>query len=169
MSGAYEKAAAMVGEESPLEVCKDEVTRAMIRHWCEAMEDANPLYGDAAYAGKSRYGGIIAPPQMVQAFSTPPLWPKKEGRPDPFAKAVAIMREGGYFGIVATTTTQEYHRPMRPGDHLRFQVKLAGVSPEKTTRIGTGHFLTAEYTYLNQSQELVCAQSFTVLTFKPAG
>jgi len=58
---------------------------------------------------------------------------------------------------------------MRPGDQLSFKVKLAAVSPEKTTRVGTGHFLTAEYTYVNQSDEMVCLQSFTVLTFKPAG
>jgi len=169
MSEIVEKVQAMVGEESELQVCKDKVNRAMIRHWCEAMEDGNPLYTDEAYATGSRYGGIIAPPQMVQAFSTPPLWPRKEGAPDPFAKAVKMMNEAGYFGIVATTTSQDYRQPMRPGDQLSFKVKLAAVSPEKTTRVGTGHFLTAEYTYVNQSDEMVCLQSFTVLTFKPAG
>ncbi len=104
---------------------------------------------------------------MVQAFSTPALWPKREGKPDPFATAVKRMGDAGYFGIVATTTTQEYLQPMRPGDQLRFKVKLASVSPEKTTRIGTGHFVTAEYTYINQKDGVVCVQSFTVLTFKP--
>jgi acyl dehydratase len=167
MSGAFKELQAMVGQESELQLCKDDVNKAMIRHWCEAMEDGNPLYTDEEYAKQSKYGGIIAPPQMVQAFSTPPLWPKKEGEPDPFAKAVKRMADAGYFGIVATTTTQEYFVPMRPGDHLRFKVKLAAVSPEKTTRIGTGHFVTAEYTYVNQKDEVVCVQSFTVLTFKP--
>ena len=168
MSEIVEKVQAMVGRESDLQVCKDEVDKAMIRHWCEAMEDGNPLYTDEAYAKESRYDGIIAPPQMVQAFSTPALWPKKEGKPDPFAQAVKMMGEAGYFGIVATTTSQEYMNPMRPGDQLSFKVKLAAVSPEKTTRIGTGHFVKAEYTYMNQNQDVVCLQSFTVLTFKPA-
>ena len=167
MSGVFEELQAMVGQESELQLCKDEVNKAMIRHWCEAMEDGNPVYTDEEVAKQSKYGGIIAPPQMVQAFSTPPLWPKKEREPDPFAKAVRMMADAGYFGIVATTTTQEYFVPMRPGDHLRFKVKLAAVSPEKTTRIGTGHFVTAEYTYVNQKDEVVCVQSFTVLTFKP--
>lgn len=166
MNEACERVSAMVGEESEPEVCKDDVNQAMIRHWCEAMEDGNPLYTDREYASKSRYGGIIAPPQMVQAFSTPPLWPKRQTRPDPFAKAVQMMRDAGYLGIVATASTQEYFRPMRPGDQLSFRVKLANVSAEKSTRIGTGHFLTAEYTYLNQSREIVCLQTFTVLTFR---
>jgi acyl dehydratase len=167
MSGVFEELQTLIGKESKLEVCKDEVNKAMIRHWCEAMEDGNPLYTDEEYAKKSKYKGIIAPPQMVQAFSTPPLWPKREKGPDPFAKAVHMVKEGGYFGIVATTTTQEYFLPMRPGDQLSFKVKLADVSPEKVTRIGTGHFITAEYTYINQKEEVVCVQSFTILTFKP--
>ena len=167
MNDAYEQLQTMVGTESELQICKDDVNKAMIRHWCEAMEDGNPLYTDEAYAEQSKFGGIIAPPQMVQAFSTPPLWPKREGKQDPFAQAVKMMGHAGYFGIVATTTTQEYSAPMRPGDQLRFKVKLASVSPEKTTRIGTGHFVTAEYTYMNQKEELVCVQSFTVLTFRP--
>ena len=40
-----------------------------IRHWCEVMRDANPLYTDEEYASKSRYGGIVAPPTMVQTWS----------------------------------------------------------------------------------------------------
>ena len=168
MSQVIEEVQALVGEESDIQVCKDDVNKSMIRHWCEAMEDGNPLYTDEEYAKQSKYGGIIAPPQMVQAFSTPALWPKKESKPDPFARAVKMMTEAGYFGIVATTTSQEYFQPMRPGDQLSFKVKLASMSPEKTTRMGTGHFLTAEYTYLNQKDEVVCIQPFTVLTFKPA-
>lgn len=167
MSNVYEEVLAMVGKESALQVCKDEINKAMIRHWCEAMEDGNPLYTDEGYARKSPYCGIIAPPQMVQAFSTPPLWPRRDENPDPLAKAVKMMRDAGYFGVVATATSQEYFQPMRPGDQLSFKVKLVSLSPEKTTRIGTGHFTTTEYTYTNQKGELVCVQSFTVLLFKP--
>ena len=163
----YEKLQAMVGEEAGPFKAPNEVNEAMIRHWCEAMEDGNPLYTDEEYAGKSRYGGVIAPPQMVQAFCMPPLWPRKE-LPDPQARAVKMMDEAGYYGVVATTTSQEYFRPMRPGDWLSYKLKLVTVSPEKTTRLGTGHFITSEYTYANQRDEVVCVQPFTVLKFKPA-
>ncbi len=113
----YEKLKAMVGEEAGPFEATDEVNRAMIRHWCEAMEDGNPLYSDEEYAKKSKYGGIIAPPQMAQVFCMAPLWPKKE-LTDPQAKAVRMMDEAGYFGVVATTTSQEYFRPLRLGDRL---------------------------------------------------
>jgi acyl dehydratase len=165
--GVYEKLQAMVGEEAGPFEATNEVNRAMIRHWCEAMEDANPLYNDEKYARNTRYGGIIAPSQMVQAYCMPPLWPKRV-MPDPQAKAVRMMDEAGYSGVVATTTSQEYFRPMRLGDRLSYKIKFISVSPEKTTRLGTGHFLTSEYTYINQKGEMVCLQSFTILKFKPA-
>jgi len=104
---------------------------------------------------------------MVQAYCIPPLWPKRV-LPDPQAKAVRMMDEAGYAGVVATTTSQEYFKPMRPGDRLSYKLKFVSVSPEKTTRLGTGHFLTSEYTYTNQKGEVVCVQSFTILKFKPA-
>ena len=84
MSGVVEEVQAMVGQESERKPGNDEVNRAMIRHWCEAMEDGNPLYTDPEYAKNSKYGGIIAPPQMVQAYCVPPLWPRQEEGPDPF-------------------------------------------------------------------------------------
>lgn len=166
-NNVYEKLQAMVGEVAGPFKSSDEVNRAMIRHWCEAMEDGNPLYQDEKYAKSSEYGGIIAPPQMAQVFCMPPLWPKRE-MTDPQAKAVQMMDEAGYFGVVATTTSQEYFRPLRLGDRLSYTIKLSNVSPGKKTRLGTGHFITSEYTYKNQDGDVVCIQPFTILKFKPA-
>ena len=162
----YTKLQAMVGEEAGPFEAVDEVNRAMIRHWCEAMEDENPVYSDEEYAKNSEYGGIIAPPQMAQVFCMPPLWPRRE-MADPQGKAVKMMDDAGYSGVVATTTTQEYFRPLRLGDRLSYTLKLTSVSPEKKTRLGTGHFITSEYTYRNQDGEVVCIQPFTVLKFIP--
>ncbi len=168
MSQVYEKALALVGEEAEPNQGLDEVNKAMIRHWCEAMEDGNPLYTDEDYAAQSEYGGIIAPPQMVMSYCMVPLWPKSEGAPDPFGTAVKLMNEAGYFGIVATKTFYEFLKPMHPGDRLSIKISLASVSSEKKTRLGKGHFLTAEHIFTNQRSETVCVQSFTVFTFKPA-
>ena len=46
-----------------------EVTRDAIRHWAWAIGDRNPLYLDEAYAKATSYGGLIAPPSMLYAFS----------------------------------------------------------------------------------------------------
>ena len=167
MTQIYEDVLAMVGQEADPRPGPDEVNRAMIRHWCEAMEDGNPLYTDEAYAEKSEYGSIIAPPQMVMSYCMNPLWPESKEAPDPLAKAVGMMKEAGYFGIVATTTSFEFFKPMVPGDRISIRIKLDSITPEKKTRLGTGHFLTAAYTYINQKGETVCNQSFTILMFNP--
>src|ERR1043166_8258103 len=46
-----------------------EVTRDSIRHWAHATGDRNPLYLDENYARASRFGGLIAPPCQLYAFS----------------------------------------------------------------------------------------------------
>ena len=41
----------------------------MIRHWCDAMGDRNPVYTDAEAAANSVHKGIVAPPTMLQAWT----------------------------------------------------------------------------------------------------
>jgi len=41
----------------------------MIRHWCDAVGDGNPVYTDREFAAKSVHGGIVAPPTMLQAWT----------------------------------------------------------------------------------------------------
>ena len=55
------------------QVAPDEVNVAMIRHWCEAMGDRNPVYLDANAAACSVHGGLVAPPAMLQAWVMRPL------------------------------------------------------------------------------------------------
>jgi uncharacterized protein len=166
-SAVYEEVSAMVGQEAPISEGIDEVNAAMIRHWCEAMEDGNPLYTDKVYAEEGEYGTLIAPPQMVMSFCMAPIWPPQEEVPNPFNKAVEKMADAGLFGVVATKTSYEFFAPMKVGDRISIIRKLASVSPEKKTRVGTGHFVTAEQVYSNQNNETVAVQMFTVLTFKP--
>ncbi len=168
MSQIYDQLLSMVGRESTPRFGLDEVNKPMIRHWCEAMEDGNPLYTDADYAAQSEYGGIIAPPQMVMSYTMPPLWPKPETKPDPFARAIGMLQQAGYFGIIATTTSYEFFKPLKIGDRISIRTRLADVSEEKTTRLGIGYFITAQQTFENDGGEIVCIQMFTVLVFKPA-
>jgi acyl dehydratase len=162
----YNTLLSMLGEKTGPYPANDKVDEAMIRHWCEAMEDDNPLYTDEEYARKSKYGGIIAPPQMVQAYCVPRLWPPQEGPPDILRKLSNMTDDAGYAAVVATTTSHEYFAPLRPGDKINYTLKFITVSPEKKTRLGKGYFLTVVYTYSNQKNEVVCKQPFTIFKFK---
>jgi acyl dehydratase len=158
---------AMEGTESKPRTGNDSVNEAMIRHWCEAMQDSNPLYSNKDFAESHGYRGIVAPPTMVQAYCTPPLWPKAETPPDPIFEAVRKCTENGYSASLGISITYEFLYPLHPGDQVVCTIRLVSVSPRKTTRVGTGYFLTSQYAYRNQTGLAICNQSLTVFQYEP--
>ena len=48
----------------------EEATRLAIAKFVDGIGDPNPLWRDSEYAKRTRYGGIIAPPQWVWAVFT---------------------------------------------------------------------------------------------------
>ncbi len=50
---------------APARTAPDAVNLPMIRRWCEAMGERNPLYLDEGFAQTTEYGGIVAPPAML--------------------------------------------------------------------------------------------------------
>src|SRR5437899_472161 len=62
--------------ESKPEAAPLEVNEYLIRHWCETLEDANPLYLDAAYARSQGFRSVIAPlGSIMTTFSMQFRWP----------------------------------------------------------------------------------------------
>jgi len=139
-------------------VGKDPVNEPMIRHWCEAMGDAHPAY---------RGPDAVAPPTMLQAWTMGGL----SGHPDrsgAYEEMSALLDEAGYTSIVATDCEQEYLRPLRPGDEITFANVIESVSPRKTTKLGTGHFITTRMD-VRVGGELAGTHRFRVLKYAPAG
>lgn len=181
MSAAvYEEVKALIGKEGPPVTGPDEVSKQMIRHWCEAVEDANPLYTDEEYAGKSKYRGIISPPAMVETWTHAPVWPDgqemhyrhpervpKKELVDPVEECFNKLGEAGFFGAVDIDSTMEFVLPLFLGDVVTRRSELVSVTEEKKTRLGRGHFMSFAFHYSNQKSELVCNQTMTVFRFKP--
>src|ERR1035437_10665321 len=65
----YSRVEKFAGASSEWPDGHDEVAESDIRHWCESFRCTNPVYTDEAAAKKSKYGGIIAPPEMAQTWS----------------------------------------------------------------------------------------------------
>jgi len=175
----FDELSILVGGESPTYEGPVNVCKQMIRHWCEAMEDANPVYTNEEYASTTKFRGIIAPPTMIQAWCFPPLWPDGQELQwrDPVSFAskqplalhqVALERlaKADFTGVFATRTVMEFMQPLRIGDRLSLVVKLIDVTPERDTRVGSGHFVTFMNSYTNQRGELVGTQSFTIFAFR---
>ncbi|MEU7020711.1 bifunctional MaoC family dehydratase N-terminal/OB-fold nucleic acid binding domain-containing protein [Streptomyces sp. NPDC046203] len=147
---------------------KDPVNEPMIRHWCEAMGDTHPAY---------RGPGAVAPPTMLQAWTMGGLsgHGDEDGHgdgsgdgPGAYEELSALLDAAGYTSIVATDCEQEYLRPLRPGDTIVCDSVIESVSPRKTTRLGTGHFITTRMNVRTGGGELAGTHRFRVLKYAPA-
>ncbi|MEU7602366.1 OB-fold domain-containing protein [Streptomyces sp. NPDC040724] len=136
---------------------KDPVNEPMIRHWCEAMGDANP-----AYTGPD----AIAPPTMLQAWTMGGLSGHSD-RSSAYDELFALLDGAGFTSVVATDCEQEYLRPLRPGDAITFDAVIESVSPRKTTKLGTGHFVTTRMD-VQADGELAGTHRFRILKYAPA-
>ena len=146
---------------------RDAVNVSMIRHWCDAMEDANPNYVDPAYAATGPHAGLVAPPTMLNAWTMIGHIPRVLDPNDPQGGANAKLDAAGYIGVVATNSEHVYKRYLRPGDLLTCVQRLVEVSAEKQTGLGIGHFITTETEYYDQAGEHVGSMFFRILKFRP--
>lgn len=150
---------------------QDPVNVPMIRHWVEAMEDANPVYLDDEAAKATGRPGVVAPASMVQAWTMRGY--AATVRPDANASTgmdelTELLAEGGYTSVVATDSDFEFHRELVPGDHVSVSEVVESISPEKKTGLGAGRFITTVRTYRDSGGEVVAVQRWRLLRFKPA-
>ncbi|MEU5773281.1 bifunctional MaoC family dehydratase N-terminal/OB-fold nucleic acid binding domain-containing protein [Streptomyces venezuelae] len=136
---------------------KDPVNAPMIRHWCEAMGDTNP-----AYAGAD----LVAPATMLQVWTMGGL-SGHDGRSSAYDALFALLDGAGYTSVVATDCEQEYVRALRPGDEITFDAVIESVSERKTTKLGTGHFVTTRMD-IHAGGVLAGTHRFRILKYAPA-
>ena len=152
----------------------DPVNVPMIRHWVDALDDQNPVYLDEEAARAGRFGGVVAPPAMLQAWTMPR--PKIEGiaerggapgemNPD---GPIPTLDRAGFVGTLATNSELEFDRYLRPGDRLRTTSELESISQRKKTGLGEGYFITWITRYYDQDDEQVGRQLFRILKFDPS-
>lgn len=168
--GAFlEKIRAFVGRSAgPQTTAPDAVNEAMIRHWCEALGDANPVYTEEKFASWSVHGGLVAPPTMLQVWTMrgmkPPASPSPENAQ---SELIALLDDAGFTSIVATNCEQNYERYLRPGDVIVANAVIDEVSDEKRTGLGVGHFFSTVTTYCDQTGAVVGRMMQRYLKFRP--
>ncbi|MFN8643543.1 MAG: MaoC family dehydratase N-terminal domain-containing protein [Candidatus Binatia bacterium] len=164
---------ALVGHPfGPPAVAPDAVNQPMIRHWATALEDHNPVYTDPDFARRSRFGGIVAPPLMLQTWIMPT--PKitgiaeRGGSPTEGARnPLTPLDEAGFIATLATNSEFEIERYLHLGETITSTMVIESVSDLKQTRLGPGHFVTWVTTYRDERGEVVGRQMFRILKFKP--
>ncbi|HIF98953.1 MAG TPA: hypothetical protein EYQ54_18350 [Myxococcales bacterium] len=158
----------------PPTTAPEAVNVPMIRHWVDALDDRNPVYLDDEVASATRFGGVVAPPAMLQAWSMPR--PRIEGiaerggAPDEMKSenVVTALDEAGYVGTLATNSELEFFRYLRPGDLLHTTNSLESISARKKTGLGLGYFVTWITTFRTADDEDVGRQLFRIFKFDPS-
>jgi uncharacterized protein len=156
-------------------VAPDPVNLPMIRHWAAAFDDRNPVYTDPDEAEASRFGGIVAPPFMLQTWTmpTPTIAGLRERGGSPTVSEgtspLAALDEAGYVGTLATNSEYEIVRYLHLGETVSSSTVMESISEEKQTRLGPGRFVTWLTTYVDDAGDVVGRQRFRILKFKTGG
>jgi uncharacterized OB-fold protein/acyl dehydratase len=166
-AGFLEELRSEIGVEGKPQVARDPVNQPMIRHWCDAMEDRNPVYVDPEFAAKSIHGEIVAPPTMLNAWTMAGNVPRPSGPESPHGRVLSRLDEAGFTSVVATNSGHEYPRYPRLGERLAGVQSITDVSEEKRTALGAGHFVTTLTEYRNQHGDILGRMKFRILKFKP--
>ena len=117
----------------------EQATRDAIRHYCQGIGDANPLYWELSYGQKTRYGSIIAPPCFLYSV----YW--------------CSGRTGGLPGVHGfhAGNDWEWYRPIYLDDRISVQEQFTGLE-EKSSEFA-GHILIQSSVthYYNQRGEVL--------------
>ena len=119
-----------------------EITSELIRDYCAAVGETNPLYTDESAARAAGYAGVVAPPILCT------LLIRGRSMPDINLKFGRIRMHAGQ--------RVEPLVPIVAGDVLTASSHLKEVYP-KTGRSGTMVFIVWETTFTNQRAEKVAA------------
>ncbi|MFI6531951.1 MaoC family dehydratase N-terminal domain-containing protein [Nonomuraea sp. NPDC050547] len=132
----------------------EELGRAAIRYFAQAVGDANPLYTDDAYAREHGYDGVIAPPTLI--FETNQF----TGLPRDADGYCGHTWDLGFPGtrLVRGGNTYELHQPVRPADVITVTWRLGDVV-RKAGKI----FVTSTAIYTNQHADLLAVNEETLI------
>lgn len=126
-----------------------DIERGAIRRFAEAVGDENPLFNNDRDARKTRFGGMIAPPTFCRSLMA--------AVPD------VKLDMPGFRGLDGGSEW-EYLEPIRPGDRITVQSKIADIR-ESAGRLGPMVFMTTETTYTNQHGQICAIQRATGIRY----
>ncbi|MFQ6017350.1 MAG: MaoC family dehydratase [Kiloniellaceae bacterium] len=136
------------------EAWNHDVTADSIRHFVYGTDDDNPLWRDAAYAARTRWGRPIAPP----AYLVSVLYPILHGAPMK-APLASLIGGVGY----------EWFKPILIGDRLHARAEQKDFYEKRSKEGRRLNFVISEITYLNQDDEVVAKATGTLIMATQVG
>jgi acyl dehydratase len=129
------------------------VEAGMLRLFCQAIGETNPIYLDAAAARQAGYRAIPAPPTYASVLAN--LAP-------PRMDLVLGVLGGDLGRMLHGEQGFIQHKPIFVGDRIRLRQRIADIYDKKG---GALEFVTLETSVINQDDEL-CATMRTVAVLR---
>jgi len=150
-----------VGKRVGPYIAWNSVSRTQVWQWCQAMGDNNPEYlgNDAA----------IAPPTMLQSWTFRDVnghYAPGSTEQNTYA-VLGELDQLGFFGSVAVSYDQHYHRYPKEGDRIHSFSTITDMTELKQTGLGTGCFVTETAEYFDQDDQLIGTALITYLKYAP--
>jgi uncharacterized protein len=161
--GTYEDAVRMVGTRTEPRYAGTAVSAARIQHFAAMVRDRNPSYWDEDFA-RQQWGGLIAPPALLMGWLIPPPW-LPTGQPPSSSIAIRVPLPGTTF--INAANEVEFPCIIVEGDRLHIVEEVVSVSPEKRTRLGTGHFVETCEQFHREDGTLVAVNRNTLFRYTP--
>ncbi|MGD0661255.1 MAG: MaoC family dehydratase N-terminal domain-containing protein [Syntrophorhabdales bacterium] len=127
----------------------EEATRIAILKFAQGIGDTNPLWTDAEYAAKTRYGTIIAPPSWV------------------FSVFAGIQYKFRGVGGFHSGTTIEFNEPIYRNDVILPEMMCTGIEGPKKSAFAENTVIERnDNLYTNQFGRLVTKVTWEVIHFE---
>ncbi len=135
-----------------------EVTFDGVRHFALGYGDENPLWGNKTYGDKTRWKGLIAPPNFIYTMG------EQDASPSPEQKALLKGDPLGGLGSYQAVMEFEWWRPQRLNDRLLTRCALVGAQVRDNSRF-SGRTVAEILAFIsrNQNDELVAIRRGTWL------
>ena len=140
---------ALIGQEFPPERNRFAISEEMAYDVADAIEDPNPLYVDADYARKSRFGALLCPPLATWKDIAPPIGYFGAGQESHFQVPLPF---NGY-GLNGGSDWQ-FLRPALAGTWVTRQFRVLDIF-EKKGRSGTLVFVVRQETQTDQQGQVL--------------
>ena len=125
-----------------------------IRRWVQALDYPNPVHWDEEFAGRSKFGGIVAPQSFTVAMDYGHgCHPACVGN-IPGTHLIFAGEEWWFYGTV-----------IRPGDKLTQERRFDGYSVTDTAFAGPTMFARGDTVHRNQHRALVAKERATAIRY----
>ncbi|MFC1534463.1 MaoC family dehydratase N-terminal domain-containing protein [Thermodesulfobacteriota bacterium] len=130
-------------------VWNEEASRMIVLKFADGIGDSNPLWRDHEYAGKSKYGTIVAPPSWV------------------FSVFAGIQFGWRGLGGFHNANDVEFFRPVLLDDKIRAECIYNGFDGPKSSKFAEKMITDFNETkYYNHRDELVATNKWNVMRFE---